>query len=49
MSVAVRHRETGNLFGEEDFVAFPDEAEAKRFIDHHACEPGAWETVLLAS
>jgi len=48
-SVVLRHRSTGQLFGDSDLVAFPDEAQAKRFISSHACEPDAWETVPLAS
>lgn len=47
--VALRHRDTGVLFGEEDYVAFADEDDAARFIANHACEPGAWETIPLAS
>jgi hypothetical protein len=30
-------------------VSFADEAAARQFIEHHACEPEAWETVPLAS
>jgi hypothetical protein len=47
--VALRHRDTGVLFGEEDYVAFADEHDAARFVADHACEPEAWETVPLAS
>ncbi|MBV8234811.1 MAG: hypothetical protein JO075_03825 [Acidimicrobiia bacterium] len=47
--VALRHRDTGVLFGEEDYVAFADEHAAARFVADHACEPGAWETIPLAS
>ena len=47
--VALRHRDTGVLFGEEDYVAFADEHDAARFAADHACEPEAWETVPLAS
>ncbi len=47
-SVALRHRSTGQLFGDEH-VAFPNEDSAKRFIAAHACEPDAWETIPLAS
>ena len=47
--MALRHRSTGQLFGDRELVAFPDEADAKRFIASHACEPDAWETVPLAS
>src|SRR5436305_5480221 len=38
-----------NLFGDAELVAFPDEADAKRFIATHACEPQAWEAIPLAS
>jgi hypothetical protein len=48
-SVAIRHRETGNMFGHDDLVSFADQADAQRFIERHACEPEAWETVPLAS
>ena len=48
-SVALRHRTTGQLFGDDDLVAFPDEAQAKRFISSYACEPDAWEAIPLAS
>jgi len=47
--VALRHRDTGVLFGDEDYVAFADEDDAVRFVANHACEPEAWEPVLLAS
>jgi hypothetical protein len=47
--VALRHRDTGVLFGEEDYVAFADEADAARFVADHACEPEAWEPIPLAS
>jgi hypothetical protein len=47
--VALRHRDTGVLFGDEDYVAFVDEGDAVRFVADHACEPDAWETVPLAS
>jgi hypothetical protein len=47
--VALRHRDTGALFGDEDYVAFADEDVATRFVADHACEPEAWETVPLAS
>ena len=48
-SIVLRHRDTGQLFGDSDLVAFPGEADAKRFIASHACEPDAWETIPLAS
>ena len=47
-SVALRHRTTGRLFGYDDLVAFANPDAARRFIQHHACEPDAWETVPLA-
>jgi hypothetical protein len=47
--VALRHRDTGVLFGSDDYVAFADEHDAARFVADHACEPEAWETVPLAS
>jgi hypothetical protein len=47
--VALRHRGTGSLFGDDGCVAFADEADAARFLACHACEPDAWETVPLAS
>jgi hypothetical protein len=47
-SVALRHRETGNMFGDDNLVAFGDKADALRFIACHACEPEAWETIPLA-
>jgi hypothetical protein len=47
--VALRHRDTGALFGDEDHVAFADEKDAARFVYAHACEPEAWETIPLAS
>ena len=47
--VALRHRDTGVLFGDEECVAFADEADAERFVADHACEPEAWETIPLAS
>jgi hypothetical protein len=47
--VALRHRDTGVLFGDEEYVAFADEADAVRFVADHACEPEAWEPVPLAS
>ncbi|GEM_PF-6443086 len=47
--VALRHRDTGVLFGDEEYVAFADEDDAVRFVADHACEPEAWETIPLAS
>ena len=47
--VALRHRDTGVLFGDEDYMAFADEDDAARFVAGYACEPEAWETVPLAS
>lgn len=47
--VALRHRDTGALFGDEDYVAFADEDDAVRFVANYACEPEAWETIPLAS
>jgi hypothetical protein len=47
--VALRHRDTGVLFGSDDYVAFADEHDAARFVADYACEPEAWETVPLAS
>ena len=47
--VALRHRDTGVLFGDEEYVAFADEADAAQFAAAHACEPHAWETIPLAS
>jgi hypothetical protein len=47
--VALRHRDTGALFGDEDYVAFADEDDAVHFVSNYACEPEAWETVPLAS
>jgi hypothetical protein len=47
--VALRHRDTGVLFGDEEYVAFADEADAARFVADHACEPEAWEPIPLAS
>ena len=46
--VALRHRDTGVLFGDEDYVVFADEDHAARFIAGYACERDAWETILLA-
>ena len=49
-SVTLRHRATGVLFGgvDDDALAFTDEAEARRFLGRHACEPDAWEPVPVA-
>ena len=47
-AVGLRHRGTGHLLGHDDLVAFADEAAARRFVEHHICEPEAWETIPLA-
>jgi hypothetical protein len=43
--VALRHRDTGALFGGDDCVVFAHEDDAAHFIARYACEPDAWETV----